>query len=310
MRRISSKCWIVNANHRKNVELESGLGIGSTFLRWPPSQDVATKAAISPGSKNQSGDPYVKPLEYLILKDHVKSCQILRYESFTMIRSAGLRSTVCLCCFSDQALHHLEVGSHMAVKQMHVIDMKRLDDSMLKVSSNATKTLKTLNAICSDSNKSFSLFWNPEWQLLHPLFQLFELRLWRGFVAFQLSQVHNASVKSRSDFASLSTAPNPHSGGTTARLSTSFSSTSKRSVFFVHRQRRKYTHHAASASLCGASGSNGSELIGSGVSRAVLPKRAPAASSVAASWANSARSFPRRSASLFDLSWEDVITVQ
>lgn len=75
-----------------------------------------------------------------------------------MIRSAGLRSTVCLCCFSDQALHHLEVGSQMALKQMHVIDMKRLDDSMLKVSSNATKTLKTLNAICSDSNKSFSLF--------------------------------------------------------------------------------------------------------------------------------------------------------
>lgn len=306
MRRISSKCWIVNANHRKNVELKGGLGIGSTFLRWPPSQDVATEAAISPG-ENQSGDPYVKPLEYLNLKDHVKSIQILRYESFTMIRSAGLRSTVCLCCFSDQALHHLEVGSQMALKQMHVIDMKRLDDSMLKVSSNATKTLKTLNAICSDSNKSFSLFWNPEWQLLHPFFQLFELRLWRGFVAFQLSQVHNASVKSRSDFA-----PNPHSGGTTARLSTSFSSTSKRSVFFFHRKLRKYTHHAASASLCGASGSNGSELIGSGcsgVSRAVLPKRAPAASSVAASWANSARSFPRRSASLFDLSWEDVIAV-
>ena len=33
MRRISSKCWTVNANHRKNVELESGLGSGSTILR-------------------------------------------------------------------------------------------------------------------------------------------------------------------------------------------------------------------------------------------------------------------------------------
>ena len=143
---------------------------------------------------------------------------------------------------------------------------------------------------------------------LNPFFQLFELRLWRGFVAFQLSQVHNASVKSRSDFASLSTAPNPHSGGTPRHdFPHIFLPLQSDPFFFVHRKRRKYTHHAASASLCGASGSNGSELIGSvgsGVSRAVLPKRAPAASSVAASWANSARSFPRRSASLFDLSSE------
>lgn len=41
----------------------------------------------------------------------------------------------------------------MAVKQMHVIDMKRLDDSMLKVSSNATK-LSTQFAVTTATNLS------------------------------------------------------------------------------------------------------------------------------------------------------------
>ena len=167
---------------------------------------------------------------------------------------------------------------------------------LLKLSMQFAVTATNLSAFSEIRNDNSSL---------NPFFQLFELRLWRGFVAFQLSQVHNASVKIKSYFSTKP--PQRRHHGTTFHI---FFFHFKAIRFFSHRKRRKSAHHAASASLRGASGSNGSELIGSGVSRAVLPKRAPAASSVAASWANSARSFPRRSASLFDLSWEDAITVQ
>ncbi len=244
MHRVSSKCWIVNSNHPKNLELESGLRSGSTFLRCVTSKsgrrhrsshfawlqwDQKADREMGVGTSWDTGQNSAKMKVVTLMLcqtsrvSHFQGpCQIIRYhKSYSVILFAAILNILTSGTIRRPEIDSMPLllpGSGLAppagwLKWNDPMNQclkfhQRIKTKTLNISQRYLQWLQqqpfSLLLILRNDNCLMRSF-------IGNLQQLF-VRLWRCFVAFQLSQVHNASSgKSNQTFA-----PPPRHGTTTA----------------------------------------------------------------------------------------------